>query len=75
MSTVRQRLAKYLVQQCTGSSCVITLPIKKGQLATELGTVIETLSRNFKQLEKDGLILVDGKKITIKDCQGLRAEL
>jgi CRP/FNR family transcriptional regulator len=75
MSTVRQRLAKYLLQQCTGESCTITLGIKKGQLATELGTVNETLSRNFKHLEEDGLISVNGKKITIKNCQGLRAEL
>ena len=75
MSTVRQRLAKYLLSQCTGSSCTFTLPIKKGQLATELGTVIETLSRNFKHLEEDGLIEMHGKKIIIKDCQGLRAEL
>ncbi len=75
MSTVRQRLAKYLLQQCTGESCVITLAIKKGQLATELGTIIETLSRNFKQLEKAQLISVTGKKITILNCQGLRAEL
>lgn len=75
MSTVRQRLAKYLLQQCTGESCTITLAIKKGQLAKKLGTVNETLSRNFKHLEKDGLISVNGKKITIKNCQGLRAEL
>lgn len=75
MSTVRQRLAKYLLQQCTGESCNITLPIKKGELATELGTVIETLSRNFKHLEQEGLIKVNGKKIAITDCQGLRAIL
>ncbi|MBM3470056.1 MAG: Crp/Fnr family transcriptional regulator [Armatimonadetes bacterium] len=75
LRTVRQRLARYLCANCAGGQvCVVTLAVKKGELARLLGTASETLSRTFRQLRTDGLIEVRGPRIRIKDCARLRAE-
>jgi CRP-like cAMP-binding protein len=74
--TVRQRLARYLLSRCGGSrDCLIQLTDKKVEIARQLGTVSETLSRNFREMEEDGLIEVKGKKIRVRDCGRLREEL
>jgi CRP/FNR family transcriptional regulator len=67
------RLASYLIlladEQKTTD--VITLKISKGQLASTLGTIPETLSRVFAKLSSQNLINVDGKNITLRDRRGL----
>ena len=70
------RLASYLIYiaEQEGIDDVITLNISKGQLASILGTIPETLSRIFARLSAQNLIRVDGKKITLVDRSGL-AEL
>ncbi len=74
--TVRQRLAQYLLSQCSGRGlCRVDLAMKKGDLASLLGTVNETLSRTLRQMKEEGTIEVKGRRITIKDCPALRAEL
>jgi len=76
LETVRQRLGRYLLGHCGGGRCcAIKLPVKKGELAAQLGTIPETLSRNLKGLQKDGLIEVRGAEIRVVDCPGLRSEL
>lgn len=76
LRTVRQRLIQYLLANCGGAgSCVIELRIKKGELARLLGTINETLSRNLKKMQEEGLIAVRGKSIQILDCERLREEL
>lgn len=76
LQTVRQRLIRYLLSGCSGEQkCLVELKIKKGELAKILGTISETLSRNLKQMQEEGLIEVAGNKISIKDCQALRSEL
>jgi CRP-like cAMP-binding protein len=76
LRTVRQRLIQYLVSSCGHeTSCVVTLPMKKTELAKLLGTISETLSRNLKQLQEDGLITVEGHTIHIKDKSRLKEEL
>ncbi len=76
LRTVRQRLIQYLVSSCGGdTSCVVTLPMKKAELAKLLGTISETLSRNLKQLQEDGLINVERNTIHIKDKLRLNEEL
>jgi CRP/FNR family transcriptional regulator len=49
----------------------VTLTISKGQFASNLGTVSETLSRTFRKLSEEGTIAVDGKTITILDADRL----
>jgi len=67
------RLASYLIlladEQKTAD--LITLKISKGQLASTLGTIPETLSRAFAKLSNQKLISVDGKNITLLDRRGL----
>ena len=43
----------------------IELDITKGQLAAVLGTIPETLSRVFAKLSQEGLIQIDGSRITL----------
>jgi CRP/FNR family transcriptional regulator len=66
-------LASYLIHLADeqGQEEVITLKISKGQLASILGTIPETLSRIFAKLSGNELIRVEGKKITLLDRDGL----
>jgi len=76
LRTVGQRLIQYLLARCYGSGhCLVELKIKKGDLAKILGTISETVSRSLKQMQEEGLIEVDGRKIHIRDCQKLREKL
>ncbi len=67
------RLAFYLIflAEEQDADDVITLKISKGQLASILGTIPETLSRIFAKLSGQNLIRVEGKKITLLDRAGL----
>jgi CRP/FNR family transcriptional regulator len=76
LRTVRQRLIRYFLSRCAGEqSCVVELEVKKSELAKILGTISETLSRNLKQMQEEGLIEVEGNKVVIKNCPALREEL
>jgi CRP-like cAMP-binding protein len=76
LRTVRQRLVQYLLSQCSGEKgCLIELKIKKSDLARLLGTISETLSRNLRGMQEEGLIEVRGKRIRVKDCPKMRQEL
>ncbi len=74
LKEVPARLAGYLLYTSVeqGSSNVVKLPVSKGQLASLLGTIPETLSRIFSKMSEDGLIRVEGRSITILDREGLR---
>ena len=67
------RLASYLIHLADeqGQEEVLTLKISKGQLASILGTIPETLSRIFAKLSGNNLIRVEGKEITLLDRSGL----
>jgi len=76
LKTVRQRLSQFLLMQFHGrQSDEIVLNMKKVELARFLGTIPETLSRNFKQMQKDNLIEVQGRNIRVKDLAKLKLEL
>jgi CRP/FNR family transcriptional regulator len=47
------------------------LDISKSQLASQLGTISETLSRALRKLRDRGIIKVEGKKITILQKEAL----
>jgi CRP-like cAMP-binding protein len=49
----------------------VTLNISKGQLASLLGTIPETLSRIFARMTELGLIEVDGRNIKLLNRDGL----
>ena len=52
----------------------ILLDISKGQLASLLGTIPETLSRIFARMSEEGLIRVEGRNIYLIDRKGLLAK-
>lgn len=54
-----------------GNTEVVILEISKGQLASLLGTIPETLSRILGKMSSGGLIEVDGKRILILDFEGV----
>ena len=67
------RLASYLLFLADeqNNDNLVSLKISKGQLASILGTIPETLSRVFAKLSNQNLISVDGKKIALLDRRGL----
>jgi CRP/FNR family transcriptional regulator len=68
------RIASYLLRMSEKSgSNALTLDTTKSELATSLGTISETLSRNFKKLKELGIIHVDGSTITILDIPRLQS--
>ena len=74
LKEVPGRLAAYLIYlgEEQGSPAQVTLDIPKGQLASLLGTIPETLSRIFAKMSEEGLIRVEGRTIYIDDFEGLQ---
>jgi CRP/FNR family transcriptional regulator len=74
LKEIPARLATYLLYLAAeqGRDDQVTLSISKGQLASLLGTIPETLSRIFAKLSSQQLILVEGRKITLLDSAGLK---
>jgi CRP/FNR family transcriptional regulator len=79
-TTVRQRLIAVLLRlaQASGTRSKdgirIELAMSHQDLAAELGTVRELVSRNLSRLQAEGFLEVDGRKITVKDLEGLKRE-
>ncbi len=79
-TTVRQRLIALLLRLTQASGT----PSKEGvrveltkshqDLAAEIGTVRELVSRNLSRLQAEGFLEVDGRKIIVKDLAGLKRE-
>ncbi len=63
------RLATYLVQLRAqqGQAQQFELDVSKGQLASLLGTIPETLSRVFYKLSREGILTVEGSTVTLLD--------
>jgi CRP/FNR family transcriptional regulator len=79
-TTVRSRLIVALVRRAktgkkTREGIEIELPPSNQELASEIGTVRELVSRNLSRLQAEDLIRMDGKTVTIADLKRLQAEL
>ncbi len=76
-TTIRQRLISSLVRLAqsdgkrTGRGVEFLLPCTHQELANQLGTVRELISRNLTRLQAEGLLEVDSRQIVIKDLKGL----
>jgi CRP-like cAMP-binding protein len=64
---VPARLARYLLEVAGDEGTRVELAISKSQLASNLGTVSETLSRTFRKLADDEILEVRGKVIEFLD--------
>ena len=79
-TTVRQRLIAALLRLArtdgkrSKEGVVIEMPKSHQDLAAELGTVRELISRNLGRLEAEGYLDVEGRKIIVKDLAGLEQE-
>jgi len=79
-TTVRQRLIAVLLRLArtdgkrSKEGVVIEMPGSHQDLAAELGTVRELISRNLGRLEAEGYLDVEGRKIIVKDLTGLEQE-
>lgn len=75
LKEVPGRLAVYLLYLSNekGGDATVDLAITKGQLASLLGTIPETLSRILTKMTKRGLVHVDGPRIQIMDRGRLEA--
>ena len=73
LKEVPGRLASYLLylSEEQASANDIRLPISKGQLASLLGTIPETLSRILGKMSAQGIITVQGAEIAINDRTAL----
>jgi CRP/FNR family transcriptional regulator, dissimilatory nitrate respiration regulator len=73
LKEVPARLADYLLylSEEQGNVNEVELEISKGQLASLLGTIPETLSRIFAKMSDEGLIAVEGRSIRILNRDGL----
>jgi CRP/FNR family transcriptional regulator len=73
LKEVPGRLASYLIYLADeqGKEDQVNLPISKGQLASLLGTIPETLSRIFTKMSSQNLIEVEGRTIRLADRMGL----
>lgn len=73
LKEVPGRLASYLIylSEEQGGAESVQLKISKGQLASLLGTIPETLSRIFGRMSDSGLICVRGRVIDLMDSQGV----
>lgn len=80
-TTVRQRLIGLIMRLAQASSkrtsdgVQVEFDKTKQDLAAELGTVRELVSRNLGRLQAEGYLEVDGRNIIIKDLSGLKREL
>ncbi len=80
-TTVRHRLASFLLRLAqtegkrTENGIEVTLPASKQELASQIGTVRELVSRNLSRFQAEGLLELDGRTIVIRDLKALKAEL
>jgi CRP-like cAMP-binding protein len=80
-TTIRQRLISSLLKLAqsegkqTARGIEFQLPATHQELANQLGTVRELVSRNLMRLQAEGLLDVDARQIVVKDLDGLKAVL
>jgi CRP/FNR family transcriptional regulator len=80
-TTIRQRLISTLLKLAqsegrkTARGIEFQLPASHQELANQLGTVRELISRNLMRLQAEGLLDVDARQIVVKDVEGLSALL
>src|SRR5512142_618754 len=79
-TTVRHRLTALLLRVAKAGKKVpdgieIVLNANNQELAAQLGTVRELVSRNLSRLQAEGLIRIDGRTVTLSDLKALQGIL
>lgn len=79
-TTVRGRLVMHLLRlvrtqgEATDRGIEVTLPTNQ-ELASQVGTVRELISRNVSRLQAEGLLRLDGKRMIVPDVEALSASV
>ena len=77
LRSVRARLGRLLLDEArrtgrlTGEGVEITLPGTRDEIAARVGTVREPLSRALAALARQGLVTVRGRRLLVRDLEGL----
>ncbi len=80
-TTVRHRVAALLLRQAksegrpTKQGVEFTFAVTHQELAAQIGTVRELVSRNLSRLQAAGIIRMEGKTVTVRDLKALEAEV
>ena len=80
-TTVRQRLGAYLLRMAqsegrrVAQGVEVTLPANNQELAAQIGTVRELISRNLSRLQAEGIVSIDGRSLVIRDVKALESDL
>ena len=80
-TTVRHRLASFLVRAARhegkrrADGIEISMPASNQELASQIGTVRELVSRNLSRFQAEGQIRMDGRTVTILSLEALEREL
>jgi CRP/FNR family cyclic AMP-dependent transcriptional regulator len=74
-TTVRHRLAAFLLRLPRIEGQSVTLPANNQELAAQIGTVRELVSRNLSRFQSEGFIRLDGRTVVLLDAKRLEQEL
>ncbi len=80
-TTVRTRLASWLFQQAstkgqeTSRGIEFTLAINNQELAFQIGTVRELVSRNLSRFQAEGILKIEGRTVIVNDLATLEAAI
>jgi len=80
-TTVRHRLAAFLLRRAqeegkrSAQGVEISLPASNQELASQIGTVRELVSRNLSRLQAEGLLKIEGRCVILRDLKALEAEV
>lgn len=80
-TTVRHRLAGLLLRLANhegkhvGSNIVFTLPDSNQEIAAQIGTVRELVSRNLSRLQSESIIDIEDRTVTIRDLKRIEMEV
>ncbi len=80
-TTVRHRLSAYLLRLAqkegrqVAQGVEILLPTNNQELAAQIGTVRELVSRNLSRLQASGVIKMEGRSVVIRDLKTLESDI
>ena len=78
---MRRRLISLLLRMAqsegreTAAGVAFTLPANNQELAAQIGTVRELVSRNLSRLQAEGAIALEGRTVTVRDLKTLQTQL
>jgi len=79
-TTVRHRITSYLFRLAqrsgkrTSEGTVVSIPVNNQELAAQIGTVRELVSRNLSRLQAEGLLKLDGRDVILYNLEALEED-